>query len=131
MLLNYRKTHLWGEYEKDIFTPGDCLAPVIEISGIQTSNLAHIEGWKVGFMICFDVEFPEVCRSLALKGKPSKTIYQHLGAEALVAIAACSTSSTPLKMVPIRAEENNVFAGYINRVKTEKGTSFQGGIDGN
>lgn len=33
LLLNYRKTHLWGAYEKDIFVPGSTLAPLIEIAG--------------------------------------------------------------------------------------------------
>jgi hypothetical protein len=48
----------------------------------------------------------------------------------LIAIAACATSDSPLKLAPVRAEENGVFAGYINRVGDEAGSAFPGGIDG-
>lgn len=33
-VLNYRKTHLWSEYELTRFSHGDCLPPVVEIEGI-------------------------------------------------------------------------------------------------
>lgn len=52
----YRKTHLWDE-EKAIFTPGTERPPVV----------ATPVG-DVGVMICYDLEFPEMPRSLALAG---------------------------------------------------------------
>lgn len=55
--LNYRKTHLFGDYEREIFVPGD-----------SPSGVADIGGWKVGLLICYDVEFPEATRELALWG---------------------------------------------------------------
>eukprot|EP01126_Amoeba_proteus_P014128 TRINITY_DN1611_c0_g1_i1.p1 TRINITY_DN1611_c0_g1~~TRINITY_DN1611_c0_g1_i1.p1 ORF type:complete len:130 (+),score=30.31 TRINITY_DN1611_c0_g1_i1:585-974(+) len=68
-------------------------------------------------MICFDLEFPEVCRTFAIQG-----------AEVLIAIAASTSSFVPLQMVAVRAMENNVFTGYVNRVGFEEGSVY-GGID--
>ncbi len=51
----YRKTHLWDR-EKLWFTPGDTLPPVVETpSG------------RIGIAICYDLEFPELTRDLALR----------------------------------------------------------------
>lgn len=52
----YRKLHLW-DTEKLIFTPGDERPPVVET---PIGNLAAV--------ICYDLEFPELPRSLALAG---------------------------------------------------------------
>lgn len=52
----YRKTHLWGR-EKLVFTPGREGPPVVEVNGA-----------RVGVLICYDLEFPEMPRSLALAG---------------------------------------------------------------
>lgn len=52
----YRKTHLW-DTEKLIFTPGDRLPPVVDTSV-----------GRVAAMICYDLEFPEMIRSVALRG---------------------------------------------------------------
>ncbi|MFY1665417.1 carbon-nitrogen hydrolase family protein [Pseudomonas sp. Pseu.R1] len=54
---NYRKTHLYGELDKSMFSAGDEHFPVVEF-----------DGWKLGFLICYDVEFPENTRRLALAG---------------------------------------------------------------
>jgi len=55
---SYRKTHLFGD-ERTAFVAGDELL------------IVDIDGLKVGLMICFDVEFPEVARALAMAGLPS------------------------------------------------------------
>ena len=52
----YRKSHLWGR-EAEIFTPGTSAGTVIE------TPLGHL-----GIAICYDNEFPEVPRGLALAG---------------------------------------------------------------
>jgi 5-aminopentanamidase len=54
---NYRKTHLYGELDKSMFSAGDEHFPVVDF-----------DGWKLGFLICYDVEFPENTRRLALAG---------------------------------------------------------------
>jgi predicted amidohydrolase len=52
----YRKVHLFNE-EKFCFDPGDTPFIVNEINGV-----------KIGIMICFDWVFPEVTRTLVMKG---------------------------------------------------------------
>ena len=56
-VLNYRKTHLFGELDNTLFSPGPDAFPVVELNG-----------WKVGELICYDLEFPENARRLALAG---------------------------------------------------------------
>jgi predicted amidohydrolase len=56
VLAVYRKTHLWDK-EKLSFTPGSVPPPVVETPV-----------GRLGILICFDLEFPEMPRSLALRG---------------------------------------------------------------
>lgn len=52
----YRKTHLW-DAEALYFVPGDDPPPVIDtVAG------------RIGVVICYDIEFPELTRSLAVRG---------------------------------------------------------------
>ncbi|MFJ3671255.1 nitrilase-related carbon-nitrogen hydrolase [Streptomyces sp. NPDC090106] len=52
----YRKTHLWDR-ETLFFTPGARMAPVV--------TTPH---GRIGVLICYDLEFPEMPRRLALAG---------------------------------------------------------------
>lgn len=52
----YRKTHLWDQ-EKLFFTPGAQFPPVFDT----------VLG-RVGVLICYDMEFPELTRAMALAG---------------------------------------------------------------
>jgi 5-aminopentanamidase len=52
----YRKTHLWDR-EKLFFQPGDEAPPVIDLPV-----------GRIGVCICYDLEFPELTRRLALEG---------------------------------------------------------------
>ncbi|MCQ9468823.1 carbon-nitrogen hydrolase family protein [Pseudomonas alliivorans] len=54
---NYRKTHLFSELDKSMFSAGEDLGPVVGLNG-----------WRLGMLICYDVEFPENTRRLALAG---------------------------------------------------------------
>lgn len=101
----YRKTHLFGE-EREAFVAGDELLVV------------DLEGTKVGLMICFDVEFPEVARSLALAG-----------ADLLVTISA---NMDPFGrdhdvFVTARALENGLPHVYVNQVGEGEAFRFAGG----
>ena len=94
-LVNYRKTHLWFT-DRAMFTPGSEFS-VVEWNGI-----------KVGLLICFDVEFPEVVRILTLKGAqlilvPTATTAEDHDSRF---IASCG--------VRVRAQENRVFLAYVN-----------------
>lgn len=55
ILAIYRKAHLWGE-EKRWFTPGSDPPPVVS---------ARVG--RVGVLICYDLEFPETVRDLAIR----------------------------------------------------------------
>jgi 5-aminopentanamidase len=52
----YRKVHLWDK-EKPIFTPGSQAPPVIDTPV-----------GRIGVLICYDLEFPEITRGIALGG---------------------------------------------------------------
>jgi predicted amidohydrolase len=101
----YRKTHLFGA-ENDVYTPGDRLSVV------------SLRGRKVGMMICFDLEFPEVARTLAARG-----------ADMLVTVSA---NSPPFEVdhdlfARARALESGLPHVYVNRVGVEDGLPFCGG----
>jgi len=101
----YRKTHLFGE-EGGAFVAGDALLVV------------DLDGTKLGLMICFDVEFPEVARALALAG-----------ADLLVTISA---NMDPFGrdhdvFVTARALENGLPHLYVNQVGRGEAFTFAGG----
>jgi predicted amidohydrolase len=52
----YRKVHLW-DTEQLWFTPGSAPPPVVST-----------EHGAIGVLVCYDLEFPEMVRSLALRG---------------------------------------------------------------
>jgi predicted amidohydrolase len=52
----YRKTHLW-DAEADLFRPGDLAPPIVDTPA-----------GRLGVLICYDLEFPEMPRRLALSG---------------------------------------------------------------
>jgi len=90
-LANYRKTHLYGSEEKRLFAPGDSLM------------LAELDGLKIGFLICYDVEFPEAVRALALAGAE------------LIAVPTALIQPFDIvarTLVPARAFENQVYVAY-------------------
>lgn len=96
---SYRKTHLYGAVDRAQFAAGAALRqPVL------------LEEWPVGLAICYDIEFPEVPRRLALAG-----------AQAILVPTANMTpfESVALRLVPARAEENAVHVAYANYVGRE------------
>ena len=56
LIATYVKTHSWNT-EKAIFTAGGALPPVVET-----------RFGRIGLAVCYDLEFPEVFRHLALEG---------------------------------------------------------------
>lgn len=92
----YRKGHLFWN-EKKIFSPGD--------TGL---NVYDIGKAKVGLMVCFDWIFPEVARTLALRG----------------ADILCQPSNLVLPYCPqamiTRSIENRVYSLVANRVGVEE-----------
>lgn len=63
LLAAYRKIHLFDAVSAGrVYRESDDLAPGDELV------TAQIDGWTVGLSICYDVRFPELYRSLALRG---------------------------------------------------------------
>jgi predicted amidohydrolase len=91
----YRKVQLFCD-EKRIFDAGDKAPSVVEVGGV-----------RLGMMICFDWIFPEIARTLALKG----------------ADVLCHATNLVLPFcqdaMVTRCIENRVFALTANRVGTE------------
>ncbi|MFF4213589.1 carbon-nitrogen hydrolase family protein [Streptomyces sp. NPDC001796] len=105
-LANYRKTHLFGCFERDHFTPGD--QPVVQ---------AELDGLRVGIMICYDVEFPENVRAHALAGTD------------LLVVPTAQMHPFQFvaeSLVPVRAFENQMYVAYVNRVGQEGEFEFVG-----
>ncbi|MFI1368518.1 carbon-nitrogen hydrolase family protein [Streptomyces griseochromogenes] len=105
-LANYRKTHLFGCFERDQFTPGE--QPVVQ---------AELNGLTVGLMICYDVEFPENVRAHALAGTD------------LLVVPTAQMHPFQFvaeSLVPVRAWENQMYVAYVNRVGPEGEFEFVG-----
>ncbi|HSH43385.1 MAG TPA: carbon-nitrogen hydrolase family protein [Arenicellales bacterium] len=105
LLANARKTHLFGAEEKRLFIPGESL------------SVACVQGIRIGIIICYDVEFPEAVRALALQGAE------------LVAVP--TALMRPFErvarwLVPVRAFENQVFLAYANRCGREGDLEYCG-----
>jgi 5-aminopentanamidase len=98
-LANYRKCHLFGDLDREMFRAGENPPAVIELDGI-----------RIGLLICYDVEFPEAVRLLALAGADL--------------VAAPTALMDPFEIVArtvvrTRALENQVFLAYANRCGCE------------
>lgn len=103
----YRKTHLFGDLDRAQFSAGDTASQVF------TSH-----GWRLGLLICYDVEFPEPARTVALGG-----------AELILTVSA---NMAPFAgehdlFARARAVENHVPHVYVNRIGVESGFDFVGG----
>lgn len=105
-LAGYRKTHLYGPYETEHFTPGTELV-------VQ----ACLNGVRVGLLICYDVEFPEAVRAHALAGTELLLVptalmrpYEHVA----------------LTVLPARAWESQLYIAYANRCGPEGDFTFAG-----
>ncbi|UVJ43660.1 carbon-nitrogen hydrolase family protein [Pseudomonas sp. LS1212] len=96
---NYRKTHLFGRLDHSMFVPGPGHFPVVELNG-----------WQVGMLICYDLEFPENARRLALAG-----------AELIVVPTANMVPYDFIAQVTVRARayENQCYVAYANYCSNE------------
>jgi predicted amidohydrolase len=105
LIANHHKLQLPNDYERAHFTRGNRL------------TFCEIAGWKVGILVCYDIEFPEAVRGSALGG-----------AEIVVAPTALRTewAFVTRQMIPTRAFENGVFVAYANYAGTEGDWSYLG-----
>ncbi|MGE4482063.1 carbon-nitrogen hydrolase family protein [Acidocella sp.] len=106
ILLNYRKSHLFGDLDRRMFKQTGADFPIAELGGV-----------KIGLLICYDIEFPEPARRLALAGadvilvptaqmEPYEQVARHV--------------------IPTRAYENQVYIAYANHSGAENGLGYIG-----
>lgn len=103
---HHRKLLLPPGFEGDHFAPG------------TGSSQFQIGAFTVSFLICYDVEFPENVRHVALQGADIVVVPTALGAQWGVVSE---------KVVPARAFENGVFLCYANSAGQEGEMAFYGG----
>ena len=105
-LSNYRKTHRFGSMDRAQFSAGD--AP---------SQVFKWRGWRLGLLICYDVEFPEAVRGLALQG-----------ADAVLVPTANMEPFDEVQRVllPARALESRLFVAYANACGAEAALRYNG-----
>jgi predicted amidohydrolase len=107
----YRKLHLW-DLEKRLFTPGDAAPPVV---ATRVGN--------VSVMVCYDLEFPELTRRVALAGAQLLAVPTNwplvprpAGERPPEAVIAMAT-----------ARVNRMAVACADRLGTERGLAWTGG----
>ena len=93
----YRKSHLYGDYEKAHFAAAKPPETV----------LFECAGLKIGVLICYDVEFPENVRRLSLAGADLVCVPTALPPVEFSKFVAH-------QIVPVRAFENQIHVAYAN-----------------
>jgi predicted amidohydrolase len=106
--VTYRKCHLYGAYERRLFVPGNTPPRVVELGGM-----------RVGLLICYDVEFPEAVRRLALAGADVVVVPTALPESEHAAFIA-------ERVVPVRAFENQVALVYSNHAGADELFAYAG-----
>ena len=111
LLACYRKTHLWDR-EKLLFTPGDRPPPVVATSI-----------GRAGLCVCYDLEFPEVTRRLALEGA------QLLLAPANWPLLGKPAGERPVEVAKAQAAaaQNKVYVVVADRCGADRGEAYTGG----
>lgn len=106
IVLRYRKTHLFGAIDRAMFgTTG------------QAFPVAAYRGVRIGLAICYDVEFPETVRLLALAGAEAVLVPTALMEPYAIVARA---------VIPARAYESQVYVAYANRCGEEAGLRYVG-----
>jgi predicted amidohydrolase len=90
----HRKVHLFGDIDREQFAPGPSRPAAFDVGSS-----------RVGMLICYDVEFPEAVRSLAVAG-----------ARVILVPTANMTGYQDVQRVLVRARalENGCSVGYAN-----------------
>lgn len=104
----YRKTHLYGPMENRTFRRGTAIPEVFALGSLRAAML-----------ICYDVEFPEMVRGLAMAG-----------ADLLIVPTALprgrSARHCAQLLVPARAMESQVFIAYADLCGSEDRIDYEG-----
>ena len=105
IVARYAKRALFGDWERRCFVQG------------RDTAIFQFGAFRVGVLICYDFEFPELVRELALAG-----------VTLVVVPTALMEPYYPIAkhMVAVRSLENQVFVAYANRCGSEHGLKFVG-----
>nr|WP_316655907.1 carbon-nitrogen hydrolase family protein [uncultured Gellertiella sp.] len=104
----YRKCHLYGPAERATFSVSH-----------DPPDLVSLGSLKLGMLICYDVEFPEMVRGLALSGAQLIVVPTALP-------AGPSARLVSNLIVPARAMENQLFIAYADLCGAENGCAYEG-----
>lgn len=112
LLASYQKTHLYGQQERDNWSFGNSDYPIF-----------NIFGFPVGILNCYECEFPELSRILALNG--AKLIVGPTAADNYYRLPNGERSKVPYPdisklLIPAYAYANNIFFAYSNRCGYEQ-----------
>ncbi len=123
LLNSYRKTHLYGQQERDNWCFGTSDYPVYDIFG-----------FPVGVLNCYECEFPELQRILALNG--AKLIVGPTAADNYYRLPNGNRSNVPYPdiskvLIQANAYANNIFFAYSNRCGYEQRGKDQWHYGGN
>jgi len=123
LLNSYKKTHLYGQQERDNWSCGTSDYPVY-----------NIFDFPVGVLNCYECEFPELQRILALNG--AKLIVGPTAADSYYMLPNGERSAVPYPdisdlLIPANALANNIFFAYSNRTGYEKRENDQWHYTGN
>lgn len=107
----YRKAHLWDD-ENGLFVPGD-----------QPPTVVETPLGRVGVVICYDLEFPEWLRTIALQG------IDVLCAPTNWPAVPRPTGERPIEVTRAQASASvdRVFVAVCDRVGPERGVDWVGG----
>jgi predicted amidohydrolase len=113
VLAIYRKTHLWGT-EKKVFAVGDARPPVVSTSV-----------GSVAAMICYDLEFPELVRDVALRG--AQIVVAPSNWPSLDPLPPPGERAPEVVKAQASAAVNRVFVLVADRWGSERGVDWIGG----
>ena len=107
----YRKTHLWDQ-EKLVFTPG-----------LDAPRVLDTPAGRIGVLVCYDLEFPELTRALALDGA------ELLAVPTNWPLVERPAGERPPEVVigMAAARVNRVFIACADRTGAERGTEWTAG----
>ncbi|WP_300342770.1 carbon-nitrogen hydrolase family protein [Nesterenkonia sp.] len=94
-LFDTRKLHYFGDLDRQQF----------DRPAASAGEVVTWRGWKVGAAVCYDVEFPEVTRALAVAGAE------------LVCVPTANMADydqVQTTLLPARAVENQIYLAYAN-----------------
>jgi predicted amidohydrolase len=107
LVTSYKKTHLYGQQEREDWSFGS-----------NPPSVFKVFDFPVGILNCYENEFPELSRMLALKG--AKLIVGPTAADCYYTLPNGNRSAVPYPdvstlVLPAFAYTNNVFYAYSNR----------------